>query len=58
MHPEGDRMGMFVLDADGHELNVVQISVDPRHLDDDLNRYTHSHHGSEGGHSDEGRSEQ
>src|SRR5262249_49838188 len=25
-HPEGDRMGLFVVDLDGHELDVVQVS--------------------------------
>ncbi len=39
MKPEGDRMGMFVLDADGHELDVVQISVDPKHLTENVEKY-------------------
>jgi hypothetical protein len=41
IHPEGDRMGLFVLALDGHEMNVVQVSVDPNHLDDDIGRYRH-----------------
>lgn len=41
MHPEGKRMGLFVLDASGRELDVVQISVDPRQLHDKLNEYQH-----------------
>jgi len=41
MRPEGSRMGLFVLDADGHELNVVQVSVDPDHLIETVNRYDH-----------------
>ncbi len=44
IHPEGERMGMFVLDADGNELNVVQVSVDPTHLSENINRYDHHHH--------------
>jgi hypothetical protein len=44
MRPEGDRMGLFILDKDQSELNVVQVSVDPAHIDDDINRYSH-HHG-------------
>jgi hypothetical protein len=40
MKPEGERMGMFVLDADGHELDVVQISVDPKHLNESLSKYS------------------
>ena len=43
MRPEGSRMGLFVLDADGHELNVVQVSVDPDHLVESVNRYEHHH---------------
>ncbi|HEY3705203.1 MAG TPA: hypothetical protein VGL22_09100 [Terracidiphilus sp.] len=39
VHPEGARMGMFVLDADGHDLNVVQVSVDPDHLNESVGKY-------------------
>ena len=48
MHPEGRRMGLFVLDASGHELDVVQVSVDPAHLSDKLNEYQHHAHRGEG----------
>jgi hypothetical protein len=43
MRPEGNRMGLFVLDADGNELDVVQISVDPDHLNDSVAHYSHHH---------------
>jgi hypothetical protein len=33
IHPEGERMGLF----------VVQVSVDPKHLDDDIGHYRHPH---------------
>jgi hypothetical protein len=46
MHPEGSRMGLFVLDADGHDLSVVQVSVDADHLFESVNHYDHRHHGS------------
>ena len=46
MHPEGKRMGMFVLDADGHDLNVVQLSVDPDHLAENVAHYNHHGHDS------------
>jgi hypothetical protein len=49
IHPEGDRMGLFVLDLDGHEMDVVQVSVDPNHLDDDIGRYRHHHEDSDKG---------
>jgi hypothetical protein len=44
IHPEGARMGLFVLDSDGSEINVVQVSVNPDHLDDDIGHYRHHHH--------------
>ena len=44
MHPEGARMGLFVLDLDGQEMDVVQISVDPKHLNESLGKYEHHHH--------------
>jgi hypothetical protein len=44
MHPEGPRMGLFVLDLDGREMDVVQVSVDPKHLNENLGKYEHRHH--------------
>ena len=44
IHPEGERMGLFVVDLDGNEMDVVQASVDPKHLDDDIGKYKHHHH--------------
>lgn len=38
---EGNRMGLFILDFDGKEMNVVQVSVDPDHLNDTLKKYDH-----------------
>ncbi len=43
MHPEGQRMGLFVFDADGHNLDVVQVSVNPDHLAESVNHYEHHH---------------
>ncbi len=43
MRPEGSRMGLFVLDADGREMNVVQLSVNPDRLAENVNRYDHHH---------------
>jgi hypothetical protein len=51
IHPEGERMGLFVLDKDGNEMDVVQVSVDPKHLDDDIGHYRH-HHDDDGDSSD------
>jgi hypothetical protein len=44
MHPDGSRMGLFVLDLDGHEMDVVQVSVDPNHLSENIGKYEHHHH--------------
>lgn len=41
IHPEGDRMGLFVVDKNGNQMDVVQVSVDPKHLDDDIGHYRH-----------------
>ena len=43
-HPEGKRMGLFVLDLDGNEMDVVQVSVDPNHLSENIGKYEHHHH--------------
>jgi len=48
MHPEGKRMGLFVLDADGRDLDVVQVSVDAEHLSEKLNQYQHHARHNEG----------
>jgi hypothetical protein len=48
MRPEGARMGLFVLDLDGHEMDVVQVSVDPDHLNDSIGHYEHHHHDDSG----------
>lgn len=41
MRPEGSRMGLFIVDHDGGELDVVQLSVDPDHLSDSVTQYSH-----------------
>jgi hypothetical protein len=41
IHPEGNRMGMFIVDKDGDELDVVQVSVDPDHLNESIGKYGH-----------------
>jgi hypothetical protein len=40
--PEGKRMGLFVVDLEGHELDVVQVSVDPDHLNERIHEYVHT----------------
>jgi hypothetical protein len=61
--PEGERMGLLIVDRDSHEINVVQVSVDPDHLDDDLGQFRHHRHrdhdsdASDGPTQDSGESE-
>jgi hypothetical protein len=50
---EGERMGVFVVDKDGNEMNVVQMSIDPKHLDDDIQQYSHHHDKGDGGNKDQ-----
>ena len=47
MRPEGKQMGLFVLDLDGHEMDVVQVSVDPDHLSESIGKYSHHHDGGD-----------
>ena len=54
MRPEGKRMGLFVVDLDGKEMDVVQVSVDPDHLNDTIGKYSHHR---DGGNSDNSTSE-
>jgi hypothetical protein len=39
--PARNRMDLFVLDLNGPELDVVQVSVDPDHLNESIARYEH-----------------
>jgi hypothetical protein len=47
VRPEGNRMGMFVVDLDSNNLDVVQLSVDPDHLSDSIDHYDHHHDDSD-----------
>ncbi len=48
--PEGDRIGLFIVDKERNEMDVVQVSVDPHHLDENIVHY--SHHDSDHDESD------
>jgi hypothetical protein len=43
IHPEGKRMGMFIVDKNDDELDVVEVSVDPDHLNESIGKYDHQH---------------
>jgi len=34
---------MLIVDLDGREMDVVQVSVDPGHLNDSIGHYSHHH---------------
>ena len=40
---EGSRMGLFIVDAENHEMDIVEVSVDPDHLKDSIHQYGHHH---------------
>jgi hypothetical protein len=52
IHPEGDRMGLFVVEKESNDMNIVQVSVDPKHLDDDIGHYANHHHDNDHDESD------
>jgi hypothetical protein len=52
IHPEGERMGVFVVDYDSKEMNVVEISVDPDQLKEKIGHYQHHHDHGDGDESD------
>jgi hypothetical protein len=43
--PEGRRMGLFIVDLDSQEMDVVQVSVDPNYVNKYINDKTKHHHG-------------
>lgn len=47
MRAESPRIGLFILDHDGHELDVVQLSIDPAQLGQTLHQYTHHNNASD-----------
>jgi hypothetical protein len=44
MRPEGERMGLFVIDLSGKEMDVVEVSVDSRHMNESIGRYQKHQH--------------
>jgi len=41
VRPEGDHLGMLVVSLDGHEMNVVQLSMNPDQLTDEMAKHRH-----------------
>jgi hypothetical protein len=39
--PEGKQMGLFIVDLDKHEMDVVEVSVDPETLNKTIDKYEH-----------------
>jgi hypothetical protein len=42
--PDGKRVGLFILDLDGSEMDVVQVSVDPSRLQETVGKYQRRDH--------------
>ena len=54
---EGSRVGMLVVDLDGHELDVVQMSMNPDQLMHEVSKHHHWHGKDHEGRDDESRGE-
>jgi hypothetical protein len=52
IRPEGSRMGLFIVDSEEHELDVVQVSVDPDHLNESIGKYGHHRWDDDSGEGD------
>ncbi|MGA2571529.1 MAG: hypothetical protein ABSF23_13500 [Terracidiphilus sp.] len=57
VRPEGKRMGLFVLDLDGNEMDVVKVSVDPDRLNETIGKYEHHAHDDGAGPGGKGTSD-
>jgi hypothetical protein len=53
VRPEGDRMGLVVVDLEKNELDLVNVSVDPKHLKDEIANHTYGSHMKVGSHAEE-----
>jgi hypothetical protein len=43
VRPEGNRMGLFILDKNDREMDVVEVSVDPDHLSQTISEHRRKH---------------
>jgi hypothetical protein len=46
--PNGSHIELFIVDKDGNEMDVVQVSVDPAHLNESIGQYSHHNKDGEG----------
>ena len=44
IRPEGSRIGLFVVDRQRCEMDIVQVSVNPNHLGESIGKYGHHHY--------------
>lgn len=40
--PEGSRMGLFIVDSESGEMDIVQVSVNPDRLNESIGKYSHN----------------
>jgi len=41
VRPEGDHLGMLIVERDTHEMNIVQLSMNPDKLSDEIDKHHH-----------------
>jgi hypothetical protein len=41
VRPEGERMGMFIVDKEGQEMDIVELTVNPDALNETIHKYAH-----------------
>ena len=44
IRPEGSRIGLFVVDHQRGEMDIIEVSVNPNHLGESIGKYSHHHH--------------
>jgi hypothetical protein len=43
VRPEGNRIGMLIVERDTHDMNIVQLSMNPDQLSDEIQKHHHGH---------------
>ena len=52
VHPDGKNVAMLVVDLDGNDLDIVQLTMNPDHLMDEVQEHRHHHDSDAGDKSD------
>lgn len=54
VRPEGNRMGMLIVERSNDEMNIVQLSADPKNLADEIDKHHHHDHNEDAENSQTG----